>query len=134
LSSDSKFILLGEDDLDDQELLKEIFSGIDDALPLVFVNNGNQMLNFLKEQTKDRLPSLIVIDYNMPGMNGAEILRELKAINRYNDIPRIIWSTSRSETFRNSCLALGATDYMIKPSTVSELTDIAHQMLSFCKP
>ena len=119
--------------MDDQELLQEIFSEIDDSVPLRFVNNGNDLLSFLSGQRDDSLPSLIVMDYNMPGMNGAELLREIKEIPRYDGIPRIIWSTSRSETFRNKCFALGVTDYMIKPSTVKELTEIATQMLSFCK-
>ncbi len=129
----SKFILIGEDDLDDQEILQEIFSKMDNSVPLVFVNNGNGVLDLLNTLEADHLPNLIVLDYNMPGMNAAEILRELMNYPGYRDIPRIIWSTSTSETFKKTCLELGATDYVVKPSNINELTEIANYMLSFCK-
>jgi CheY-like chemotaxis protein len=80
----------------------------------------------------DEEPCLIVLDYNMPGLNGAEILRLLNQEERYKNIPKIIWSTSGSEKYRNSCLALGAIDYVIKPTSSRELENIARYMLSHC--
>ena len=133
MSSTSRFILIGEDDLDDQEILQEVFNKLDASIPLVFVNNGDGVLNLLESLADDHLPELIVLDYNMPGMNAAEILRELMNYPRYADIPRIIWSTSASETFKKKCLELGATSYQVKPSTIHGLTEVATYMLSFCR-
>lgn len=127
-----KFILIGEDDADDQEMLKEVFSSIDSSFVLLFVNNGSEILSALGKLRDDQMPCLIVLDYNMPGLNGADILKELGTNERYKPIPRIVWSTSTSEKFRNLCLELGAADYVIKPNNVNDLEKIARYMLSVC--
>ena len=126
-----KKILIGEDDLDDQELLKEIFTSIDGSFTLIFAANGSQVLSYL-DKNPDDLPCLIILDYNMPGLNGAEILKELKKSKRFNSIPKIIWSTSRSGTYKDICLELGANDYLVKPSNLNDLVEICRYMLSVC--
>ena len=128
----SRFILIGEDDTDDQEMLKEVFSSIDSSFILFFVNSGSEILSALGKLRDDQMPCLIVLDYNMPGLNGADILKELGTNERYKHIPRIVWSTSASEKFRKLCLELGAVDYVIKPNNVPELEKIARYMLSVC--
>lgn len=127
-----KFILLGEDDIDDEELLKEVFSAVDNSFDLLFVNNGKKVIAALEALEKAVLPCLMILDYNMPTLNGAEILQELKRNERYNHIPKIIWSTSNSNTYRENCLRLGACEYVTKPSSMQELTEVARYMLSFC--
>lgn len=131
-SSKSKFILIGEDDIDDEEFLKEVFQNVDDSFVLRFLNNGNKMMEYLEDLPDSHLPCLIVMDYNMPELNGAEILQQLKKNKRYLHIPKIIWSTSNSEMYRNICLDLGANDYVIKPSNVREMEEVVKYMLSFC--
>ena len=128
----SKFILLGEDDTDDQEMLKEVFISIDKSFILFFVNNGGEILSALEKLRDDQMPCLIVLDYNMPGLNGADILRELNTNERYKHIPRVVWSTSPSEKFKQICIELGALDYVIKPNNVQDLEKIARYMLSLC--
>ena len=127
-----KLILFGEDDLDDKEFLVETFSTIDKAFYLEFVTNGRKVLSTLEKMPDDKLPCLIVLDYNMPELNGAEILMELKKNRRYDSIPKVIWSTSGSDTYKSICLALGAQDYVMKPSNVADLEDIVRHMISFC--
>ena len=124
--------MIGEDDADDQEMLKDVFSSIDSSFILFFVNNGGEILSALGKLRNDQMPCLIVLDYNMPGLNGADILKELGSNERYKEIPRIVWSTSASEKFRKLCLELGATDYVIKPNNVNDLEKIARYMLSVC--
>jgi CheY-like chemotaxis protein len=131
-SSGSKLILFGEDDLDDKEFLVEVFSAIDGSFYLEFVNNGQKVLSTLENIADDMLPCLIVLDYNMPELNGAEILRELKLNKRYDSIPKIIWSTSGSDTYKSICLALGAQAYVMKPSNVKDLEDTIRFMISLC--
>ncbi len=128
----AQLILIGEDDLDDQDFLKDIFATLDNTMILHFVPNGAELLLQLSKMEEDALPCLILLDYNMPGMTGLEILGELKKNDRYAKIPKIIWSTSRSATDKDVCLQLGAVDYLVKPSTVRELTDICRYMLSTC--
>lgn len=128
----TKFILLGEDDSDDQEMLKDVFASVDTSIILFFVNNGGEILSALEKLKDDQMPCLIVLDYNMPGLSGADILRELSSNRRYKDIPKVVWSTSGSEKFRNLCLELGALDYVIKPNNIKDLENTARYMLSLC--
>jgi len=130
--SPSRFILLGEDDPDDQEMLKEVFASVDVSFILFFVNNGSEILSALEKLKDGQMPCLIVLDYNMPGLSGADILRELSTNKRYKNIPKVVWSTSGSEKFRSLCLELGAVDYVIKPNNVLELEKIARYMLTLC--
>ena len=128
----SKFILLGEDDPDDQEMLTDVFSSIDKSFKLLFVNNGKEVVSALGKLKDEQMPCLIVLDYNMPGMNGAEILKEISGNQRYRHVPKIMWSTSGSEKFKKTCLELGAADYVLKPSNNEDLKKIANYMLSLC--
>ena len=127
-----KFILLGEDDADDEELLKEVFSSLDSSFSMMFANNGRKLVAHIEQLPDTDLPCLIILDYDMPELNGADILKALKTDSRYDSIPKIIWSTSGSETYKRICLELGACEYIIKPSSFQELKDVARHMLSFC--
>jgi CheY-like chemotaxis protein len=131
-SSSEKFILLGEDDIDDQEILEEIFSSIDPGCRLHFINNGKKVVTHLEEIQDEHLPCLIVLDYNMPELNGAEILKNLHNNHRVNTVPKIIWSTSNAPAYKNACLELGASDYLVKPSKINMLEDMVKHMLSYC--
>lgn len=127
-----KSILLGEDDIDDQEILEEIFCSIDKTLNLKFFNNGHKVIQYLENLDEKSLPCLIVLDFNMPELNGADILKVLKENEKLDHIPKVIWSTSDAPTYKQMCFELGARDYLVKPSKISALEDIARHMLSYC--
>jgi DNA-binding response OmpR family regulator len=131
LINHSKVILLGEDDIDDQEFLQDVFSTINTSYKLKAIGNGKNIITFLEGLSDDSLPSLIILDYNLPELNGAEILKLLKANKRYDNVPKLIWSTSGSAVFKSMCMELGASDYIVKPSTVTAFTKVAEYMLSF---
>lgn len=124
--------MFGEDDLDEEEFLKEIFISINPDYSLLFFNNGKKLLATLEKMPDDQLPCLIVLDYNMPELNGAEILKVLKQNPRYDSIPKIIWSTSGSDLYKKLCLESGANDYIIKPSNIKDLESTARHLLSYC--
>jgi CheY-like chemotaxis protein len=131
-ASSNKFIVIGEDDKDDQELLEDVFEAVDDSYRLIFVDNGKEMISLLKKLHEDQVPCLIVLDYNMPGLCGADILEEINALPAYHHIPKVVWSTSGSEKFKNKCLELGALDYVIKPSSFAALEDVVRYLMSIC--
>jgi len=122
-------IILVEDEPDILIILHRLMRDLTGGYDIVTVNGGAEAL----AQIALRPVPLVITDYNMPGMNAAEILRELMNYPRYADIPRIIWSTSASETFKKKCLELGATSYQVKPATIHGLTEVATYMLSFCR-
>ena len=113
-------------------MLKEVFASIDTSFILFFVNNGTEILSALDKLRDDQMPCLIILDYNKPGLNGADILHELNSNERHRNIPKVVWSTSGSDKFRNICLELGALDYVIKPNSVIDLEKTARYMLSLC--
>ena len=127
----SKFILLGEDDIDDQEILEEIFSTVDPSFNLQFFNNGRKVITHL-ENANENLPCLIILDFNMPELNGAEILKMLSKEPRFKEIPKIIWSTSDAPVYKSMCLEYGACDYLVKPSKITALENMVKHMLSYC--
>jgi CheY-like chemotaxis protein len=128
----SKYILIGEDDVDDVDMLQEVFASVDESFSLVFLHSGQKIIDALENSPVEHLPCLIVLDYNMPELNGAEILRYLSNSPRFKSIPKVIWSTSNSSIYRTLCLELGANDYVTKPSSLQEFVQVARHTLSFC--
>ena len=124
-------ILLAEDDIDDQELLSETFSEIDPSINLKSFTNGNRIIDYLKGLKEKEIPDLIILDYNIPEINGAEILIHLASDKKYKDVVKLVWSTSGASFYEQSCLSLGATAYLVKPSTISGLGEMARKMLVY---
>lgn len=131
-ASPDRLILVGEDDIDDEEILEEIFSSIDPSLRLEFISHGQKLIDHLEKVPDHALPCLIILDYNMPVLNGAEILRILNQNPRLSGCPKIIWSTSGAPAYKKICLELGASDYLVKPNKIADLEKMLRHMLSFC--
>lgn len=132
MSQHQKFILIADDDLEDIELLSEVILQLEAGTKLHMVTNGTMVLDFLENTKDEELPSLIVLDYNMPSMNGAEVLEQLGKNPRYQKIPRIIWSTSNNSSYITECMNKGATTYFVKPATHKNLVEQATEMLRVC--
>jgi len=132
MSQARKFILLADDDREDLELLSEVILDIDETVKLHSVYNGVMVIDFLEGAKEEDLPSLIILDYNMPNMNGAEVLEKISSDDRYHKIPKIIWSTSGNSSYIKECLEKGATTYFVKPATHKNLQEQAAQMLKMC--
>jgi len=127
-----KTILLADDDIDDQDFISEAFLNIDNSIALHAVLHGGNVLPLLEALPDASLPQLIVLDYNLPDMNGAEVLHLLNQNSRYDTIPRIVWSTSNSPQYRNHCLELGAAFYLVKPCDIQSIETMARHMLGHC--
>lgn len=109
------YILIAEDDADDQFLLDTAFRENRLGVKLSFVQDGIQVLEYLESINQEQtLPDLILLDVNMPLMGGPETLRRLKKSNRFKQIPVIIHSTSQNEIDKYNCLELGASGYLSK--------------------
>jgi len=126
-------ILIADDDADDLELIEEAIRNSAPAAELHKLTEGKAVLHFLNEQPDDKLPCLIIIDYNMPEMNGAQLLEQLKHKPRYKDIPKVMLSTSGAALYKTECKNKGALDYFVKPNTLKELDTVAKKMLKYCE-
>jgi CheY-like chemotaxis protein len=133
MPSNVKTILLAEDDIDDQDFITEAFQKIDSSLTIHTVLNGTKVLPFLDSLSDEQLPQLILLDYNLPEQNGAYVLEQLTKSSRYQSIPKIVWSTSNWAQYRNRCLELGAAFYMVKPSDIKGIENLARQMVELCQ-
>jgi len=125
-------ILVVDDDKEDHFIMQDYFRdfGIDDKVR--FVENGKNAIQYLEEVDKDEfLPHLIVLDLNMPILNGTQTLVQIKQTPRYRNIPVIIFSTSENETEKRKCLSFGAVDYMVKPTTMEEGEKTIRKFSSF---
>jgi|SRR6185312_13518711 len=128
-----RLVLIGEDDIDDEEILKEVFESIDTSFQVEFMNNGQTIIKFLEELKNEEMPCLIILDYNMPALNGAEILKRLNSNEQIKHVPKIIWSTSNAAAYKKMCLESGACDYLVKPNKIKDLENMIRHMLSYCK-
>src|SRR5215203_3708183 len=94
-------IFYAEDDLDDLFIVKQAFQIYDGTIRIVHANNGLEALEMLQNlHEKDTLPCLILLDINMPGMDGRETLIKIKQHERWRDIPAVVFSTSSSSLDR----------------------------------
>lgn len=112
-------ILYADDDADDCELVVEALGRIDPQINCVMANDGQQALRILKE--KGKLPDYIFLDVNMPVMNGKSCLIELKKDKRLREIPVVMYSTTQDKDEINELYAMGATQFVQKPNSFSDL-------------
>ncbi|MEJ7646217.1 MAG: response regulator [Chryseolinea sp.] len=125
------FILLAEDDVDDQELIKMAFERATSDHSFEIANNGQEALDIL--QHHDTLPCVIVLDFNMPILNGIQTLKKLNTASKYYKVPKVILTTSDSEENKKMCYLNGAVDYLVKPDSMQELVKTVRKILSYCQ-
>jgi CheY-like chemotaxis protein len=118
-------ILIVDDDLDDREIMRDAFMEATGDPEYLFMENGDRLMTYLHQQPDDDLPSLILLDLNMPGKDGRESLKELKTNPRLHHIPALVFTTSSSLRDRQSAYELGANCFITKPDTFNKLTDLA---------
>ena len=130
-----QFILVAEDDIDDKFMLQTIFEDSGKSDLLEFVENGLELINYLDHINKNEdtlfYPHFILLDLNMPKMDGRQALKELKNHSAYKKIPVIIFSTTKNETEINRCYELGANSYIVKPYNYKDLTQIMDTVNSY---
>jgi len=124
-------ILVVEDDPVDQELIGLAFQRAAVENPIVTVGNGQEALNYLQAQSRfhwssrSDLPAVIILDLDMPQMDGFEFLRRVKAEPPWASIPVVVLTTSQYDGDLTQSYALGASSCLTKPGDFEELVMIA---------
>lgn len=126
-------ILLIEDETEDIKLIKRAFSQNDFEITLSVKGNGKLALDYLSEkvQLKKQLPDLILLDLNMPLMNGKDTLGRLKSDSCYKKIPVIVMTSSESQQDVIQSYELGANCYIQKPVGLEELRELVEAIQGF---
>ena len=125
-------ILLVEDDPADQKLIKISFKNQKVANELHFVNDGKEALDYLYQRARFSngapRPDLILLDLNMPGMNGKEFLKRIKSDENLKRIPVVVLTTSNSERDIIETYNLQISGYVNKPLNLTEFKKIIEQI------
>jgi CheY-like chemotaxis protein len=125
-------ILYAEDDSDDLFMVRQAFEKFDSEVTLLHATDGFQTIEQLKQsQIMGTLPCLIILDINMPGMDGRETLVRIKNSDHFKNIPAVLFTTSSSHTDRIFAETWGA-GFITKPLVFSELEELAHRFLMLC--
>lgn len=125
-------ILMADDDIDDLELMEDMLKNHRTEVQFHKVMNGRDALTYLKGRTDDQLPCLFIIDYNMPELNGSQLLLELSKEARYHKISKIVLSTSNAPIHMKECKDNGATDYFVKPTNMKDLNRVVEELMRYC--
>lgn len=128
-------ILVIDDDAEDLVIIREAMEMINPDNVMLFAENGESALQLLDTRftVEHNVPCLIVLDLNMPKMNGTQTLETLKADDRFKNIPVIIYSTSINPFEKAKCVSLGAHAYITKPVSLKESLETAQVFLNFCQ-
>ena len=118
------FILLADDDEDDHYSLQSAFAEVEYMHGLSLVYSGKEVIELLQQLLPDKLPTLIILDINIPGMNGVEILQFVKSETCYRHIPVVLYSTTLPDDTCQKLLAMGAHSCYVKPTKSSELVQL----------
>jgi CheY-like chemotaxis protein len=126
------YILVADDDPEDQEMLTEQFRRRNPAVEVKCLADGYQVLDYLRVCPTEDLPELMVVDYKMPGLTGAEVLQSLQQEERYRNIPKVIWSTSNNQEYIDRSMKSGADKFFTKPMDMQafdKMVDFLSQLL-----
>jgi len=135
--SDSVTIVMADDDLDDQLLVADAFEEARLENRLDFVENGEELLAYLRRQGKyahllgEPLPGLILLDLNMPRMDGRQALMEIRADDQLRRIPVVLLTTSEADGDMAQGYDLGANSYVVKPVNFEDLVRAVREITSY---
>jgi two-component system response regulator len=130
-------ILVVDDNEDDYEALVRAFKKVGLANPVFLCTTGQMAMDFLnhegafKEAGKADKPVLILLDLNMPGMDGLQVLQHVRENAALQRIPVVIWTTSSNEKDIEACYQAGANAYMQKPVSFDALAESVKRLKEY---
>ena len=131
-------LLVVEDSDEDYEVLKRLMKRYCDLqIPMQRCVDGEEALEFLLQESKraersqGTLPNLILLDLNLPGTDGREVLNEIRQNAYLKTIPVVILTTSSNPKDVDSCYRSGANAYMIKPTDIEQFKISIQQFVNY---
>jgi CheY-like chemotaxis protein len=128
-------IVVAEDDADDRDFLRDAFASSGLRAELRFVEDGEELLDYLLRRGafaargQSPRPSLVLLDLNMPRMDGRTALQRLRAEPSLRRVPVVVLSTSIDDADIDRCYELGANAYVNKPSRPAMLGEVARELM-----
>lgn len=126
-----------DDDPDDQLLVSDALEEARLSNPIDFTSNGKELLQYLKREgdyadlIDQSLPGLILLDLNMPVMDGREVLKQLKHHEKFGSIPVIVLTTSKAEEDIARSYNMGVNSFIIKPVAFESLVEMVATVTNY---
>lgn len=127
-----KLFWIADDDADDRMIIRDAFEENKFSKNLQFFEDGEMVLNKFNEYPSGvalKRPLLLILDLNMPKVNGLELLTRLKKSKKTKNIPIVILSTSKSPFDREKVIELGADEFITKPFSFDAMIEITRDLI-----
>lgn len=125
-------ILYADDDLDDLELVTEAFEKYSSNVEMHTFRDGARILAFLEKMTDtDPTPCLIILDINMPVVNGKDVLMQIRRLHRLDEVPVVLFTTS-SMPIDKDFAARYKAGFITKPLNAKQMERISDQFIEHC--
>lgn len=125
-------VVYADDDRDDIELVEDAFKQFANNVEVVTFPDGSQALSYLRNLTDaDPLPCLIILDVNMPVLNGKETLVRLRQMDQFSDVPVVLFTTS-SMPVDKQFAQYHKAGFVTKPLGFEQMEMITHEFIDHC--
>jgi len=126
----SKSVLYVEDEENDIFFVRLAFRRAGLTASLHVATDGREAVDFLSASDRERfpLPSLVLLDLNLPVMSGWDVLRWIRAQPPLKDLPVVVLSSSIQPADRKQAQELHADDYIVKPANMSEMDEVMRRL------
>jgi CheY-like chemotaxis protein len=128
MMNDAFNIFYTDNDVDDLEVFKDAAQEISSSLLVTTQENGDELISLL--QNPPPVPSVVLLDLNMPVKNGYDVLKEINQLDRGRNFPVVIFTTSDDEQAITATRELGADLFIPKPSSFTSLKKVITYLLS----
>lgn len=127
-----RIVLCVDDDPDDRELIRSAVFNVDASYRMAFATNGSEAIKYLVDSINLELPCLIILDINMPVMDGRQTILEIKKIPELREIPIVVFSTSSHPSDQRFCEKMGV-EMVTKPASLKQISQEAKKILHYCE-
>ncbi|MEZ0612141.1 response regulator [Fibrella sp. WM1] len=129
-------ILYVEDNQDEVDVFKRVIKRLSTPPTFTILTSGTEAIDFLLQQGTYQgqsvpMPRLVLVDLNLPGHSGFEVIQQVRATSRTRYLPLVVYSTSENPKDMRRAYELGANAYMIKPDSYHEVSDMMRQAIDF---
>ena len=124
-------LVLADGDPDDQEFFCNSLLRLHPQVRVNIFANGKELLEYLGTLPEEILPTCFVLGYKMMDLPAPQVLQAISFMQRYKDVPKIVWSNLVAEDQANECLALGALRFVMKPASFEEFDKFIESLSPF---
>jgi CheY-like chemotaxis protein len=126
----AELVLVVEDSDEDVEAIGRAIRRTHPAVRLEFLRSGAEVMPRLGDTALDR-PSLLLLDLNMPGESGLDVIRRVRAAGSLDDLTIVVFTSSEDQDEADACAAAGADSYILKPINFALFRTVLRQTLDY---